>query len=101
MNRREFISLSGLAGAGAAAGCASMPSGAKPEPAFVWGELIHLGMNEWHEIPQRQKWPNMTFLLTISPDAHYQSVVDVISTIGENRNPETNIRGICIPQKIM
>lgn len=28
-----------------------------------------------------QKWPNMTFLLTISPDARYQSVVDVISTI--------------------
>ena len=28
-----------------------------------------------------QKWPNMKFLLTISPDAHYQSVVDVISTI--------------------
>ena len=28
-----------------------------------------------------QKWPNLTFLLTISPDAHYQSVVDVISMI--------------------
>lgn len=26
-------------------------------------------------------WPNMTFLLTIDPDASYQNVVDVISVI--------------------
>lgn len=28
-----------------------------------------------------EKWPNMTFLLTISPETPYQNVVDVISTI--------------------
>lgn len=27
---------------------------------MIWSELIHLGMNEWHEIPQEQKWPNLT-----------------------------------------
>ncbi len=26
-------------------------------------------------------WPNMTFLLEINPETHYQKVVDVISTI--------------------
>ena len=28
-----------------------------------------------------KSWPNMTFLLTISPDCPYQNVVDVISSI--------------------
>lgn len=28
-----------------------------------------------------KKWPNMTFLLTISPETPYQNVVDVISTV--------------------
>ncbi len=28
-----------------------------------------------------QKWPNLTFLLTINPEAPYQSVVDVIAAI--------------------
>ena len=76
MNRREFISLSGLAGAGTVAGCASMSAGAKPEPAFVWGELIHLGMNEWHEIPQRQKWPNMTDPVLIEAVANEYNAAD-------------------------
>ena len=76
MNRREFISLSGLAGAGTVAGCASMSAGAKPEPAFVWGELIHLGMNEWHEIPQRQKWPNMTDPVLIEAVANEYTAAD-------------------------
>ena len=59
MNRRDFLSVTGLAGAAAVTGCGTLAA-ARPEPAFAWSELIHLGMNEWHEIPQRQKWPNLT-----------------------------------------
>ena len=57
MNRREFIMA---AGAAAFAGCRNPIASPKPEPTMAWSELIHLGMNEWHEIPQQQKWPNMT-----------------------------------------
>ncbi len=34
--------------------------GARPEPKFLWSELIHLGMNQWHEVTMQQKWPNVT-----------------------------------------
>lgn len=61
MNRRDFLSASGMAGVAAVTGCASLQTaGVKPEPKFAWSELIHLGMNQWHEIPLRQKWPNVT-----------------------------------------
>ena len=61
MNRRDFLSASGMAGIAAVTGCASLQTaGVKPEPKFAWSELIHLGMNQWHEIPLRQKWPNVT-----------------------------------------
>ena len=26
----------------------------------LWSELIHLGMNQWHELKMHQKWPNVT-----------------------------------------
>ena len=58
MNRREFLATA--AGAAAFSGCSSLLGAPRPEPKFVWSELIHLGMNEWHEIPQQQKWPNLT-----------------------------------------
>lgn len=61
MTRGEF--LGGLTGSLMVAGCATSVTqggGVRPEPKFAWSELIHLGMNEWHEIPQQQKWPNMT-----------------------------------------
>ena len=61
LNRREFLSVSSMAGAAAFAGCASVSATSpKPEPKFVWSELIHLGMNQWHELPMQQKWPNVT-----------------------------------------
>ena len=61
ISRRDFISVSGLAGAAAFAGCSSAPvAAARPEPKFVWSELVHLGMNQWHEVVMQQKWPNVT-----------------------------------------
>ena len=32
----------------------------RPAPEFLWSELIHLGMNQWHELAMQQKWPNVT-----------------------------------------
>ena len=45
--RKEF--LGGML-ASAAAGCAGIPEAAVPRPAqgkFIWGDLLHLGMNMW------------------------------------------------------
>ena len=62
MNRREFIGKSACALAGAAAsGCAvSKIVATGPKAEFIWGELIHLGMNMWWESPNDWKgWPNV------------------------------------------
>jgi hypothetical protein len=60
MNRRDFLAVSGMAGAAALTKCATASAAAvKPEPKFVWSELIHLGMNQWHELTMQQKWPNV------------------------------------------
>ena len=61
MNRRDFIRLSSMAGAGALVGCQTAPVLGKVEPKFAWSALIHLGMNEWHDdVGYEQKWPNLT-----------------------------------------
>lgn len=61
ISRRNFIGSSSLAGAAVFTGCATSASAAvRPEPKFVWSELIHLGMNQWHEVTMQQKWPRVT-----------------------------------------
>ena len=50
MTRREFISNTALAGAGAMmGGCATGGAAlaARPEPDFLWSALLHLGINSW------------------------------------------------------
>lgn len=76
MNRREFLVESSLAGMAALAGCATSSAGGKPEPKFLWSELIHLGMNEWHELPQAQTWPNMTDPVLIKAIAEEYNAAD-------------------------
>ena len=54
--RREFLSMASLAAAaGVAPGCLSQKV-AKNEQAFLWGTLIHFGMNNWFS-KQLQKCP--------------------------------------------
>lgn len=60
----------------AIAGCATASTGGRPEPKFLWSELIHLGMNEWHEIPQAQTWPNMTDPVLIKAIAEEYNAAD-------------------------
>lgn len=58
MTRREFISNTALAGAGAMlGGCATGKAAlaARPEPDFVWSALLHLGINSWADGPL-PKW---------------------------------------------
>lgn len=54
MTRRDFIGRAARAGAGLAlAGCTTgVRSGAvRPEPAFMWSALLHLGINSWADGP--------------------------------------------------
>ncbi|MCQ2242279.1 biopolymer transporter ExbD [Treponema sp.] len=48
---------------------------------FLDGSEIELGDLSKKVSEKLVTWPNMTFLLTIDPDASYQNVVDVISVI--------------------
>ena len=75
LNRRGFIATSGLAAGAVLSGCATR-GGGKPEPKFAWGELIHLGMNEWHEIPLQQKWPNLTDPVLVKAVAEEYNAAD-------------------------
>ena len=56
-NRREFLVA---AGAAAVAGCQGKFLSRRVEPTTLWSALIHLGMNEWNEVPQRKGWKNLT-----------------------------------------
>lgn len=58
MDRREF--LSGSACAMAMSGIGIALGDSYVNRPLSWGVLVHLGMNEWHEVPQRQTWPNLT-----------------------------------------
>lgn len=48
---------------------------------FLNGEALPLEDLEQKVAEKLSKWPNMTFLLTISPESPYQDVVNVISEI--------------------
>ena len=48
---------------------------------FLGGEALPLEDLEQKVREKLAKWPNMTFLLTISPESSYQDVVNVISEI--------------------
>lgn len=48
---------------------------------FLNGESLSLEVLEEKVSEKLAKWPNMTFLLTISPESSYQDVVNVISEI--------------------
>ena len=53
-NRRDFLAMTGLAAAaGVAPGCLSQKV-AKNEQTFLWGTLIHFGMNNWFSKPLQQ-----------------------------------------------
>ena len=50
--RREFIGAGCAALAGAAA--AKSPAAVRPEPAFMWGVLLHFGVNIQCDLPVTQ-----------------------------------------------
>lgn len=48
---------------------------------FLDGQEIKIEALAEKIIAKLKKQPNMTFLLTINPETHYQKVIDVVSTI--------------------
>ena len=66
MTRREFSkSVSSALAAAGLGGCATVAQ--KPRPEFMWGNLVHFGMNCWSDVPL-DRWGSRTDRLSV--DSH-------------------------------
>ena len=101
--------------------------GARPEPKFLWSELIHLGMNQWHEVTMQQTWPNVTdpviakgiaaqynaadhvrfdetvwgrVCLKLKKSGVNQIVIDLGEAVAYPSHPELSVKGSWSPDKL-